>query len=40
VLCVVDDFTREALATVVDTSISGARVVRELEGLVAGRRLA
>jgi hypothetical protein len=39
VLCVVDDFTREALATVVDTSISGARVVRELEGLVAGRRL-
>ena len=39
VLCVVDDFTREALATVVDTSISGARVVRELERLVAGRRL-
>lgn len=39
VLCVVDDFTREALATVVDTSISGARVVRELERLVAERRL-
>lgn len=39
VLCVVDDFTREALATVVDTSISGARLVRELERLVAGRRL-
>jgi putative transposase len=39
VLCVVDDFTREALATVVDTSIGGARVVRELERLVAGRRL-
>jgi putative transposase len=39
VLCVVDDFTREALAAVVDTSISGARVVRELERLVAGRRL-
>lgn len=38
-LCVVDDFTREALATVVDTSISGARVVRELERLVAMRRL-
>ncbi|NGM24430.1 transposase family protein, partial [Roseomonas stagni] len=37
VLCVVDDFTREALATVVDTSISGARVVRELERLVAER---
>ncbi|GGC65457.1 hypothetical protein GCM10011504_49340 [Siccirubricoccus deserti] len=30
-LCVVDDFTREALATVVDASISGTRVVRELE---------
>jgi putative transposase len=39
VLCVVDDFTREALATVVDTSISGARVVRELERVMAGRRL-
>jgi len=39
VLCVVDDFTREALATVVDTSISGARVVRELEHLAAGRRM-
>jgi putative transposase len=38
VLCVVDDFTREALATVVDTSIGGARVVRELERLMAGRR--
>lgn len=39
VLCVVDDFTREALATMVDTSISGARVVRELERLVTERRL-
>jgi hypothetical protein len=38
-LCVVDDFTREALATVVDTSLSAARVARELERLVAGRRL-
>jgi putative transposase len=37
VLCVVDDFTREALATVVDTSISGARVARELDRLVAER---
>jgi putative transposase len=38
VLCVVDDFTREALATVVDTSIGGARVARELDRLVAERQ--
>lgn len=38
-LCVVDDFTREALATMVDTSIGGARVVRELDRLAATRRL-
>src|SRR3712207_5019880 len=38
VLCIVDDFTREALATVVDTSISGARAARELDRLVAERR--
>jgi transposase InsO family protein len=38
-LTVIDAFTREALATVVDTSISGARVVHELERLVAGPRL-
>ncbi len=31
----VDDFTREALALVVDSSIPGARVVRELEALIA-----
>ena len=31
VLCVLDDFSRECLAAVVDTSLSGARVVRELE---------
>jgi putative transposase len=37
VLVVVDDFTRECLALVVDTSLSGARVARELDGLVAGR---
>ena len=36
VRCVVDDFTREALATLVDTSMGGARVVRELERPVAG----
>ena len=28
--CVVDDFSRECLALVADTSISGARVAREL----------
>jgi putative transposase len=33
ILCVVDDFSRECLACVIDTSISGVRVVRELEHL-------
>ncbi|WP_438363378.1 IS3 family transposase [Sandarakinorhabdus limnophila] len=37
ILCVVDDFTRECLALVGDTSLSGARVARELDGLVAVR---
>ena len=37
VLAVVDDFTREALALVVDTSIGGLRVVRELNTLIAWR---
>lgn len=37
VLNVVDDVTRECLAAVVDTSISGRRVVRELADLVAWR---
>lgn len=37
VLAVVDDFTREALALVVDTSLSGARVARELDALIAAR---
>jgi len=37
VLAVVDDFTREALTLVVDTSIGGARVVRELDALIAWR---
>jgi len=35
VLAVVDDFTREALALVPDSSIGGARVVRELEAVIA-----
>ena len=33
----VDDFTREALALVVDTSIGGQRVVRELDVLIGVR---
>jgi putative transposase len=36
-LCIVDDFSRECLATVVDTSLSGIRVVRELEQLIRVR---
>lgn len=37
VLAVVDDFTRECLALVADTSLSGARVARELDGVIAQR---
>ena len=37
VLNVVDDVTRECLAAVPDTSISGRRVVRELTDLIAVR---
>src|SRR5580692_5235522 len=37
ILCVVDDFSRECLATVVDTSLGGVRVVRELERLATER---
>jgi putative transposase len=37
VLAVVDDFTRECLTLVVDTSIGGIRVVRELDALIARR---
>lgn len=35
VLNIVDDFTRECLAAVVDTSLSGLRVVRELFEMIA-----
>lgn len=34
VLAIVDDFTRECLALVVDTSLSGGRVARELDLLI------
>jgi putative transposase len=37
ILVVVDDFTRECLAAVADTSIFGVRVAGELEVLVARR---
>lgn len=37
VLAVVDDFTRECLALVADTSLSGARVARELDAVLARR---
>ena len=36
-LTVVDDCTRECLALVADTSLSGLRVARELETLIATR---
>jgi len=37
ILVVVDDFTRECLCLVADTSLSGARVARELTGLIGTR---
>lgn len=37
VLCIIDDFSRECLGAIVDTSISGHRVARELDR-IAGLR--
>ena len=37
ILCVIDDFSRECLATIEDNSISGTRVARELDA-IADRR--
>ena len=37
ILAVVDDFTRECLTLVADTSLSGLRVARELEAVIAHR---
>jgi putative transposase len=37
ILAIVDDFTRECLALVPDTSLPGIRVVRELDALIAAR---
>ena len=37
ILAIVDDFTRECLALIPDTSLPGLRVVRELDALIAVR---
>jgi len=37
ILCVIDDFSRECLATVVDNSLSGERVTRELDKIIERR---
>lgn len=37
ILAIVDDFTRECLALIADTSLSGQRVARELDSLIAAR---
>ena len=37
ILAIVDDFTRECLALVPDTSLPGLRVVRQLNTLIASR---
>lgn len=37
ILAVVDDFSRECLALVADTSLSGGRVARELDAIIQGR---
>src|SRR4051794_30948829 len=34
ILAVVDDFTRECIALIADTSLSGARVGRELDAVI------
>jgi len=37
ILCVVDDFSRECLALIADTSLSGSRVGRELDAIIKRR---
>jgi len=39
ILCVIDDFSRECLAVVVDNSLSGERVARELDKIAERRGL-
>jgi putative transposase len=36
-VCVINDFSRECLATVIDNSLSGDRVVRELDAIAEWR---
>lgn len=37
ILCIVDDYTRECLCMIADTSLSGLRVARELDLLMLQR---
>ena len=37
ILCVVDDYTRECIGLVADTSLSGLRVARELDAIIRHR---
>lgn len=37
VLCVIDDFSRECLAAIADNSLTGERVIRELDGIAESR---
>ena len=37
ILAVIDDFTRESICLIPDTSLSGARVARELDGVITRR---
>ena len=37
ILCVIDDFSRECLATIADNSLSGERVARELDAIAERR---
>ena len=37
ILCIVDDFTRECIGLIADTSLSGLRVARELDAIIAQR---
>ena len=37
ILCVIDDFSRECLATIVDNSLSGERVTHELDAIAEPR---
>lgn len=37
VLAIVDDYSRECLALVADTSLSGLRVTRELDAVITRR---